>query len=306
MGMSPRRITIRRFIHEYSTARMALEMEIDRMILSRHIVAILLAVFVLPDSVSAAPKAELWARWEAHEPRSKLSLTHSAWGAFLEKYVRAGEDGSTGFAYGAVTREDRMALDDYVSALEAVPVRTLPRREQLPYWVNLYNALTVRVVLEHYPVASIRDIDISPGLFADGPWGKKLATVEGEEVSLDDIEHRILRPIWRDPRIHYAVNCASVGCPDLQPRAMTSANAERYLEDGAAAFVNHPRGARVEDGRLIVSSIYDWFEEDFGGDDAGVIAHLKSYAKGALAAALEGVSRISGDSYDWRLNDATK
>ncbi|WP_193188303.1 DUF547 domain-containing protein [Nisaea sediminum] len=276
------------------------------MILSRLVLALLVLVSVQLGSALAAPKAELWARWEAHEPRSKLSLTHSAWTSFLERYVRTAEDGSTRFAYGAVTREDRAALDDYVSALEAVPLRTLPRREQLPFWVNLYNALTVRVVLDHYPVASIRDIDISPGLFADGPWGRQLATVEGEKVSLDDIEHRILRPIWRDPRIHYAVNCASLGCPDLQPRAMTAVNSERFLEDGARAYINHTRGARIEDGRLIVSSIYDWFEEDFGSSDAGVIAHLKHYATRDLAAALESVTRISDDTYDWRLNDASE
>jgi hypothetical protein len=273
---------------------------------SRLVLALLVLFSVPSGAVFAAPKADLWERWEAHEPRSKLSLTHSAWTSFLERYVRTGQDGATRFAYGAVTREDRAALDDYISALEAVPLRTLPRREQLPFWVNLYNALTVRVVLDHYPVASIRDIDISPGLFADGPWGRKLATVEGEKVSLDDIEHRILRPIWRDPRIHYAVNCASLGCPDLQKRAMTAANTERFLEDGARAFINHARGARVENGRLVVSSIYDWFEEDFGGSDAGVIAHLKRYATGELAVALQDIARIADDSYDWRLNDATE
>jgi len=283
---------------------MATDMEFNSVILGRYIMAVLAAVFVSSGAASAAPKAELWARWEAHEPHSMLSLAHGAWGTFLERYVRTGEDGTTRVAYGAVTPEDRMALDKYISMLESVPVRTLPRREQLPYWVNLYNALTVRVVLEHYPVESIRDIDISPGFFADGPWGRKLATVEGEQVSLDDIEHRILRPIWRDPRIHYAVNCASVGCPDLQKRAMTAANAEQFLEDGARTFINHPRGARIEDGKLYVSSIYDWFEEDFGGDDAGVIAHLKRYAEGDLAAGLQDITRIAGDAYDWRLNDA--
>ena len=157
-------------------------------------------------------------------------------------------------------------------------------------------------MLEHYPVASIRDIDISPGFFADGPWGKKQVTVEGEALSLDDIEHRILRPIWRDPRIHYAVNCASVGCPNLLPHAMTIENAEAFLEAAATAFINHPRGARIEEGKLYVSSIYDWFEADFGGGDAGVIAHLRSYAKGELATALKGLNLIEDDSYDWRLN----
>ena len=85
------------------------------------------------------------------------------------------------------------------------------------------------MVLEHYPVKSIRDIDISPGFFASGPWGAKLATVEGEKISLDEIEHRILRPIWKDPRIHYAVNCASLGCPNLQ--AVPAMIANRMIAD---------------------------------------------------------------------------
>ncbi|MEP5246911.1 MAG: DUF547 domain-containing protein, partial [Alphaproteobacteria bacterium] len=221
---------------------------------------------------------------------------------FLEHHVRPGSDGINRVAYDEVTAADRKALDGYIGALAAMPVGSLSRAAQQAFWVNLYNALTVRVVLEHYPVASIRDIDISPGFFADGPWGKKLVTVESEELSLDDIEHRILRPIWRDPRIHYAVNCASLGCPNLHTRAMTAENAEAFLEDAARAFINHPRGARIEDGDLRVSSIYAWFEADFGGDDAGVIAHLRDYANGELAAGLSGVSRIAGDDYDWRLN----
>ena len=103
------------------------------------------------------------------------------------------------------------------------------RDEQLAYWINLYNALTVKVILDHYPVKSILDIDISPGWFSIGPWGKKLVAVEGVEISLDDIEHRILRPIWRDPRIHYALNCAAVGCPNLLREAFTGATAEVLL-----------------------------------------------------------------------------
>ncbi len=261
---------------------------------------IVLTAWIVP--AGAAPKAVLWDIWEAHDPASTIVVDHAAWDRFLEQYVRPGSDGINRVAYDQVTAADRKSLDRYIGALSSTPARSLSRAEQLPFWVNLYNALTLRVVLEHYPVASIRDIDISPGFFADGPWGKKLVTVEREELSLDDIEHRILRPIWRDPRIHYAVNCASLGCPDLQPRSMTAENAEAFLEDGARAFINHPRGARIADGDLRVSSIYEWFEADFGDDDAGVIAHLRNYAKGELAAGLSGVSRIAGDDYDWRLN----
>ena len=144
---------------------------------------------------------------------------------------------------------------------------------------------------------------MSPGLFADGPWDKELVAVEGERVSLNDIEHRILRPIWRDPRIHYAVNCASVGCPNLYAEAFTGDRLEAQLDSAARAYVNNPRAARVEDGKLVVSSLYIWFGEDFGGDDRAIIAHLKRYADQPLTERLGGLKAIADHDYDWELND---
>jgi hypothetical protein len=165
------------------------------------------------------------------------------------------------------------------------------------------------VVVEHYPVASIRDIAISPGLFSRGPWRKALVTVNGQALSLDDIEHRILRPIWRDPRIHYAVNCASIGCPNLQPLPFTASRLEAMLEQGARDYVNHPRGVAMVArsfgaDRLTASSIYDWFQADFGGSEAGVLAHLRHHATSATAPLLAGVESIDAYRYDWSLNDS--
>lgn len=251
-----------------------------------------------------APSAKSWPRWEAHDPAASRTVDHGPWQRFLSAHVVAGADGIARVAYGKVGADDKAALDAYVRALSAEPVSRLTRAEQRAYWINLYNAATVRLVLERYPVASIRDINISPGLFSSGPWGKALFAVEGEALSLNDIEHRILRPIWKDPRIHYALNCASLGCPDLLAEAFTAANAEGLLDRAAVAFVNHPRGARVEGGRLRVSSIYEWFQEDFGGNEAGVIEHLRRYAAGPLAQSLAGVRTIASHAYDWALNDA--
>ena len=263
-------------------------------------------LLIAAQSASAAPSAELWERWTAYDATSKTRLDHRAWNQFLTRYVSAQADGVNRVDYGRVSRADKSALSDYIDALTAVRVGQLNRQEQLAYWVNLYNALTVIVILDAYPVESIRDIDISPGLFSDGPWGKKLVTIEGEKVSLDDIEHKILRPIWKDPRIHYAVNCASIGCPNLRLEAMTADNAEAFLDGGAVDYINHRRGAEVVNGKLVVSSIYDWFESDFGGNDAGVIAHLHRYAKPDLKKALQGVSKVSDDRYDWDLNSSVK
>jgi hypothetical protein len=249
-----------------------------------------------------APKAKLWARWQAHDPAATARIDHGPWDRILATYVAPDAAGVNRFDYAGVSAPDRAALDGYVAGLAALPVRRYARAEQLAFWINLYNALTVQLVLAHFPVDSIRDIDISPGLFADGPWDKPLLTIEGQAVTLNDIEHRILRPIWRDPRIHYALNCASVGCPDLQRRAFTAAGTEALLEAAARGYVNSPRGVRIAKDNLIVSSIYVWFSEDFGGGDAGIIAHLKRYAEPALAARLTGFQTLGGHAYDWALN----
>lgn len=251
-----------------------------------------------------APKAELWPRWQAHDPAATATIDHTAWDRLLSAYLHDDGQGLNRFDYGGVSASDRAALDTYVEDLASVPIDDFNRDEQFAYWVNLYNALTVQVVLDAYPVDSIRDIDISPGLFADGPWDKELVTIEGEAISLNDIEHRILRPIWRDPRIHYAVNCASIGCPNLQPVAFTGDSLERLLDDGARAYVNSPRGLRQGNRGLVVSSIYAWFEEDFGDGDADIVAHLERYADPDALEKLQGADKIADHDYDWSLNDA--
>lgn len=259
---------------------------------------------VLPALAFGAPKAQLWERWAAHDPLSKLGIDHGAWDGFLRRYVVRGADGVNRVRYATVTPQDRALLQDYLAAMQRVRSARYRRSEQFAYWINLYNAMTVEVVLRHYPVESIRDIDISPGLFSRGPWGAKLLEVDGERLSLDDIEHRILRPLMRDPRVHYAVNCASIGCPNLQPRAFSGARLDEMLDAAAREYVNHPRGARIRDGELVVSSIYDWFQADFGGSERAVIAHLRQYAEPRLARLLAEFDEIDDYQYDWSLNDA--
>ena len=252
----------------------------------------------------AAPKARLWPRWETHAPGSTLRVDHTAWAALLRRLLRPQPDGRRLVAYRDAGPAERAALEAYLATLSTTPVSRLSRPEQMAFWINLYNALTVKVVLDHWPVRSIRDIDISPGLFADGPWGARLITVEGEPLGLDDIEHRILRPIWRDPRIHYAVNCASMGCPDLAAEPYAGDRIDAQLDRAGFEFVNHPRAVRIEKGKLFVSSIYHWFKEDFGGDDRAVVAHLCAYAAPALALELQKYDRIDGHAYDWAINAA--
>lgn len=263
---------------------------------------VVIAAVALPGRLYAAPRADLWPRWQQHDPSSRQRIDHGAWDEFLKAYVIAPHpSGIHRVRYRDVAAEGRKKLKGYLQALQAVKISGYVKPEQRAYWINLYNAATVDLILGRFPVASIRDINISPGLFARGPWGAKLLEVEGEKISLDDIEHRILRPIWKDSRIHYALNCASLGCPNLQPAAYTAQRTERLLKQGAREFINHPRGVALANGGIKVSSIYVWFQEDFGGAE-GLMAHWQEYADPALAEALERYSGRLAHDYDWRLN----
>lgn len=260
---------------------------------------------LLPLMVSAklfVPELEPWSLWVAADESSSATVDHAEWQQLLNAYVsRDSEDGINRFAYAAVTPADRSVLRSYIDRLAAIDPRNYARAEQLAYWVNLYNALTVQVVLDHYPVKSIRKIN--GGLLGTGPWDDPLIEVAGESLSLNDIEHRILRPIWRDPRIHYVVNCASLGCPDLAAEAYSAATMEARMDAAARAYINHPRGVDLDGGRMTLSSIYNWYDSDFGAGREGLLAHLSEYAEAPLAAKLGQFTGRIGYDYDWRLNE---
>lgn len=253
-----------------------------------------------------APSANPWPRWEKHDPNAGETIDHTLWDNLLSRHVRTSGQGVNLVDYRGFSTADRTMLADYIAHLAGVPISRFDRDQQLAYWINLYNALTVQVVLDHHPVDSIRDIRISPGWFAIGPWDKTLISIEGVDLTLNDIEHRILRPIWRDPRVHYVVNCASIGCPNLRDRAYPGTGIDTLLDQAAAAYVNDPRGVSIVDGEVSVSKIYDWFIEDFGGSEATVLRHLQHYAAPELAARLEAIGKLSDEHYDWSINSAAE
>ncbi|MGI9412991.1 MAG: DUF547 domain-containing protein [Hyphomicrobiales bacterium] len=259
--------------------------------------ALLVAAFQF--SATTGRAAELAEVFSKSDEASTATVDHGPWDRLIAKYLKPGASGVALFDYGAVTGKDRQALKAYLARLQAVRVSKLARRSQMPYWINLYNALTVDVILDNYPVKSIREI--KSGLFSSGPWGTELVKVEGHDLSLDDIEHAILRPIWRDKRIHYVVNCASIGCPNLVARAYTEANTPDLLEQGARDYINNPRGVRVEKGRVIASKLFRWYDDDFGTEQE-LFAHIRKYAAPELLAKLNGKSRIYDYEYDWALN----
>jgi len=226
----------------------------------------------------------------------------------LKRYVKPSPDGVARVDYAAwrANAANRAALDAYIADAAQRRPSTMARDDAMAYWGNLYNAITLKVIIDRYPVASIRDIKsdswLDPKAYS-GPWRQPRVTVEGRRLSLDDIEHAIMRPTFKDPRVHYIVNCASYGCPNLMNRAWRAATLEADLDAGARAFINHSRGVAIlPSGTLRVSSIYKWFIEDFGGNDAGLIAHFQAYAEPALKRHLSTSPRIAEDDYDWSLN----
>lgn len=239
--------------------------------------------------------------------QEETRVDHGAFDKILKTYVAPGRDGINRVDYARLKASpDAAALKAYLAALQQVKASALPPRERMVFFINLYNALTLDVVLSAYPVASIRKINISPGLLSVGPWGKTLVTVEGQALSLDAIEHDILRPVFKDPRVHYAVNCASLGCPNLAARAYTGANLETMLEAAARDFINHRRGVNAEGKRIVLSRIYDWYAKDFTGEDGGLKGHLSRYAKPALKARLAAMDGGFAYDYDWTINDAER
>ncbi|MGL4242445.1 MAG: DUF547 domain-containing protein [Beijerinckiaceae bacterium] len=240
----------------------------------------------------------------------------AAYDVLLKTYVVVNPDGVNRIDYAKwhANAADRRTLDAYVKELETRKPSAMPRDEAFAYWGNLYNALTLKLVLDKYPIETVRDIKSEGGLGAwfdvkayTGPWRQQRSMVEGEKLSLDDIEHKKMRPVFKDPRVHYVVNCASWGCPNLKTTAWRAATLEADLEAAARDFINHRRGVQqLPNGSLKVSSIYKWFIEDFGGDDAGVLAHLRKYAGPELAQRLTGSPKIAEDDYVWTLNGSDR
>ena len=265
--------------------------------MTRHIlsVTLLLISALLVTPVAATPES-----FHQTTDTSEKKVDHSAWDSILATYLSHTEDNLSVFDYAAVTDADKISLKAYINALEQIDPTSLNRDEAFAYWANLYNAVTIDIVLDNYPVKSI--LRIRSGL-RPGPWKRKLVNVNEEALSLDNIEHDILRVYFRDPRVHYAVNCASNGCPNLASKAFTGENLEEALDVGARNYINHPRGVSLDGKRVTASSIYKWFKEDFGGTDAGVIDHFKQYAAPDLKAKLDGVSSIDRFEYDWALNE---
>jgi len=266
-----------------------------------------LGLLVLVASVLAA--IALWGgRAYADDPDGAVDSCalfdqeHTTWSGLLQRYVRDGV-----VDYASWKRGGQRDLDAYLVSLQSVCRKhydTWSRAQKLAFWFNAYNAYTVRLVLDHYPLKSIREI----GLLPYAAFRKKFIPMEklrGDTIALEDIEHKILRKDFREPRIHFAIVCASKSCPALRSEAYRAAILESQLDDAARGFVRDATKNRFDAaaGTLWLSSIFDWFDEDFERAAGSVAAFVARYADKPTASAIRaGGVRVQFLDYDWSLN----
>lgn len=252
--------------------------------------------------LSGAPESEADSFWNQSAENNIDSIDHSDWQYLLEEYLIADDPSGVNLVdYQGLIEDDKDLLDAYISQLSGVDPRNYNRAEQQAYWINLYNALTVQIIIENYPTESITKLGKSSLSF--GPWDDQVVTLAGRPLSLNDIEHRILRPLWNDYRIHFAVNCASIGCPNLQTSAFTAENSEALLTLGAEDYLAHSRGVRFDGSKLVLSSIFDWYGVDFGDNQQEVLITLSRYAPEDIAGKLSSYDGSISFEYNWQLNE---
>ncbi|MCG8618859.1 MAG: DUF547 domain-containing protein [Desulfobacterales bacterium] len=211
----------------------------------------------------------------------------------LNKHVKNGRVSYDGF------KQDEARLDQYLAVLSAADPAMLSRNHRFAFYINAYNAFTIKLILSRYPdINSIKEI----GSFFSGPWSKKFISLGGWTVSLDYIEHEVLRPKFKDPRVHFAINCAARSCPPLMGEPYEGEMLETQLDHQTRAFINNPRSTFVKDDTVFISKIFDWFEEDFN-DNA--LFFIRQYAGERLKSDLETAGpepKIKYLHYDWSLN----
>jgi len=259
-------------------------------------------LFLLSGMVHASFHKSLWPKWEVTNPLSKEVISHQEWQSFLNQHVITNDEGINLVDYSNINTNDLLVLKEYIKRLSKIDIGNYNRQEQLAYWINLYNALTVETVANYYPIGNVQEINISPGLFSVGPWGASIITIRNTSLTLDDIDNRIIRPVWNDPRTHYSLNNATIGSPNLSKHAYQGHQIEQQLNDAASVYINSLRGVQVIEGRLIISKLYDWYEEDFGGTKKDVIKHLLQYAKEPLLSQLNHINTIDSYIYNWHIN----
>ncbi|MFD2917239.1 DUF547 domain-containing protein [Psychroserpens luteus] len=225
----------------------------------------------------------------AYSSNSEISsratiMSHQKWNALLQKHVStSGKVDYLGF------KKDSVALQSYLDLLaKNLPQKSWSKNATLAYWINAYNAFTVKLILDNYPVKSIKDIK--------KPWDQEFIMLENRAYSLGGIEHKILRKM-NEPRIHFAINCASYSCPNLLNEAYTEDKLEQQLEHATASFINDKTKNKITKDKIEISKIFDWFSNDFKKNGT-LIDFLSKYSTLKINAN----ANIKFKAYNWNLN----
>ncbi|MFK8009118.1 MAG: DUF547 domain-containing protein [Saprospiraceae bacterium] len=217
-------------------------------------------------------------------PLSKIEL-HDMFDALLKKHVS-----SSGVVNYKGFKKDEARLDSYLKALEKTNVdKNWSRNKALAFWINAYNANTIKLILKNYPIKSIMDLNNGK------PWDVKWIKIDQRTLSLNNIENDIIRPKYNEPRIHFAVNCAAKSCPPLLNKAWTASNLNSNLERQAKSFINNSKYNTITSGNVEVSKIFDWYGKDFGD----LKAYLNKYSSTTIGAG----TSINFKTYNWDLNN---
>lgn len=210
--------------------------------------------------------------------------SHSSWNTLLTQFVT-----SSGKVNYKGLKAKQKELEAYLKLLADNPVQTSwSRNEKMAYWINAYNAFTVKLILDNYPLSSITDLS------GGKVWDKKWIQLGGKTYSLNNIEHDILRPQYKDARIHFAVNCAAMSCPPLLNRAWTASNLNTNLDRQAKRFINNSQYNQVSADKVVISKIFEWYAVDFGD----IVTYLKKYSTTSINAK----AQVSYKNYNWALN----
>jgi len=248
----------------------------------------LLAVLVAPVAAAAPPD-------------------YKVWGELLSKYY----DPAKGMNYKALKANDKKTIDDLRHQMATVDVQALSRPDQFAYWINLYNVNVVGLVADHYPISSIKDLSTDPFIKLNVFKKDSVQTKKGA-MSLNDVENDKIREGYKDPRIHFAINCAAKSCPPIRTEPYEGSKINEQLDDQVRKFLDGPHGARIEksSGQAIVhvTKIMDWFSADFQKWGNGQVNFLKRYVSGDKRRQLDAAGNqidLKFDDYDWKLNDAS-
>ncbi len=251
------------------------------------LISLLLLSFLFIQCFSSAPKVS----------SNSQPITHEIFDGLLKKHVT-----KEGLANYKGLQADRETLDRYLNLVAANHPNDAnwSKNAQKAYWMNVYNAYTIALILDNYPVASIKDISSGPNIpFVNTPWDIQFIEIEKQKYDLNNVEHNILRKYFDDPRIHFGINCASISCPNLAPFAFTEAKVNEQLDQLATTFINDPQKNKITTDKAEISKIFSWFKGDFVKKES-LISFLNRYA----ATKINEDATIEHLDYDWGLNDA--